>query len=66
MSSGEHRDEAQPQGRGILLPKPGSRPWAPAVEHQPSLTPLFSPLSAVRREHRYMGKQQGLGSASLA
>lgn len=62
MSSGEHRDEAQPQGRGILLPKPGPRPWPPAVEHQPSLTPLSSPLSAVRCEHRYVEKQQGLGS----
>lgn len=62
VSSGEHRDEAQPQGRGILLPKPGPRPWPPAVEHQPSLTPLSSPLSAVRCEHRYVEKQQGLGS----
>lgn len=52
VSSGEPRDEAQPQGRGILLPKPGARP---------SLTPLPSPLSAVRCEHRYMGKATGFG-----
>lgn len=65
VGSGEHRDEAKPQGRRLLLPKPGSRPTssgAPAL----SESPVLSSLCCHRCEHRFMKKQQGLGSASLA
>lgn len=49
-------DWAQSQGRGTLL----SRISLPETEHQPALTPRLS------FDYRYMEKQQGLESASLA